>query len=84
MKTADSANIWKIAGHFSHLAMLAAMATLTAHFIGVYMTIITWVNTVIVQLIFNCSWAPRRISKRIVHLRKFALFQRYGGQGFTT
>jgi hypothetical protein len=74
MKTLDAATIRDMAENYASKVMLAAMATLCISFIRAYMAPSVWFYTIIVAPFFACAYARKRITNRVTHHRKFALF----------
>lgn len=74
MKTLDAAIIKDMAESVVSRAMLAAMVTLCIRFFRAYMAASVWFYTIIVAPFFTCAYARKRITNRVTHHRKFALF----------
>ncbi len=74
MKKLDAATSRDMTETFAREIMLAAMTTLCIRFILAYMAASVWFYTIIVAPFFSCAYARKRISNRITHHRKFALF----------
>jgi len=74
MKTLDAATINGMAEEVVLKTMLAAMAMLCIRFFRAYMVASAWFYTIIIAPFFTCAYARKRITNRVTHHRKFALF----------
>jgi hypothetical protein len=74
MKTFDAATIRDMAEALASKTMLAAMATLCIRFIRAYMAASVWFYAIIVRPFFTCAYARKRVTNRVIHHRKFAVF----------
>jgi hypothetical protein len=74
MKMFDAATIKDKAEVFASKTMLAAMAVLCIRFFRAYMAASVWFYTIIAAPFFTCAYARKRITNRVTHHRKFALF----------
>ncbi|MDP9077102.1 MAG: hypothetical protein M3O71_06735 [Bacteroidota bacterium] len=74
VKIFDATKIRDMAEEVASKIMLAAIATQCIRFIREYMAASAWFHTIIVAPFFTCAYARKRITNRVTHHRKFALF----------
>jgi hypothetical protein len=74
MKTLDAATIKDMEEGYASKIMLATMAMLCICFIEAYIAASVWFYTIIVAPFFTCAYARKRVTNRIIHARKFAVF----------
>lgn len=74
MKKLDAAKLKDMAEAIASKTMLAVMAMLCIRFIRTYMAASVRFQTVVVMPLFTFACARKRVTGRVTHERKFALF----------
>jgi hypothetical protein len=82
MKKLDATTIRDMAEATASMTMLAAMGARCVRFIRAYMAPWKWYQLLSATPFSTYTYAGKGVVTKIVHDRKFALFQRCGGQGF--
>lgn len=76
MKIVDAARITDIARIISLTLMLAYMALLFIRFMVFYLSGLIWYTNISGWTVFNCPYARKRNSNRIVHDHKNSVFRK--------
>lgn len=84
MKMSAKAMLRKLERGISEMAMLPAIVMLFARFTQAYLAVCRWYREIPHPLVFNYTYAPKRVNNRSVHHRKFALFPCGDGHGLIT
>ena len=74
MKTLDATTIRDTVEAIASQTMFAVIATLCIRFIMAYMAASVWFQTMFIVPFLTYAYARKRVTSRIIHQRKFALF----------